>query len=44
MIKGFDIITTGKIANICGAFCVSKKGAITALPKERDVLKILKRI
>jgi len=44
IIKGFDIITTGKIANICGAFCVSKKGAITALPKEKDVLKILKKV
>lgn len=44
LINGYDLITSAKIANICGALCVSKKGAITALPRKNEVLKILKKL
>ncbi|MEM4625396.1 MAG: carbohydrate kinase [Candidatus Pacearchaeota archaeon] len=43
LINGYDLITSAKIANICGALCVSKKGAITALPKKNEVLRMLKK-
>ncbi|MBZ4663698.1 MAG: aminoimidazole riboside kinase [Caloramator sp.] len=47
--KGFEDITLddikyfAKIANVCGAFAVSKKGAMSALPTLDEVLEILKR-
>lgn len=43
LINDYDLITAAKIANICGALCVSKKGAITALPRKKDVLRMLKK-
>ncbi|MBU5678851.1 MAG: carbohydrate kinase [Candidatus Aenigmatarchaeota archaeon] len=43
LINGYDLITSAKIANICGALCVSKKGAITALPRKNEVLRMLKK-
>ncbi|WDC84650.1 aminoimidazole riboside kinase [Caloramator sp. mosi_1] len=47
--KDFDEITIedikyfAKIANVCGACAVSKKGAMSALPTLDEVLEILKR-
>lgn len=38
-----DIKYFAKIANVCGSYAVSKKGAMSALPTLNEVLNVLKR-